>query len=125
MIGSDKARAAGEGGAIAVQVQVVVAFFQLVAFFLLAEIAVIPMIRLLLTGRLVRVLTSCKSCHGPDGTPNPAVAKMMKVEMKDLKTSDADIASVVTKGQGKMKAVTAVTGKSVDDVAAYVHSLKK
>jgi len=69
--------------------------------------------------------TSCKSCHGPDGTPNPAVAKMMKVEMKDLKTSDADIASVVTKGQGKMKAVTAVTGKSVDDVAAYVHSLKK
>jgi mono/diheme cytochrome c family protein len=75
--------------------------------------------------------TSCKSCHGPDGTPNPAVAKMMKVEMKDLKSSevqsmsDADIASVVTKGKGKMKAVTAVTGKSVDDVAAYVKSLKK
>jgi mono/diheme cytochrome c family protein len=69
--------------------------------------------------------TSCKSCHGPDGTPNPAVAKMMKVEMKDLKTTDADIAAVVTGGKGKMKAVTAVTGKSVDDVAAYVKSLKK
>jgi mono/diheme cytochrome c family protein len=75
--------------------------------------------------------TSCKSCHGPDGAPNPAVAKAMKVEMKDLKSSevqsmsDADIASVVTKGKGKMKAVTAVTGKSVDDVAAYVKSLKK
>ena len=39
--------------------------------------------------------TSCKSCHGPDGTPNPAVAKMMKVEMKDLKTTDADIAAAV------------------------------
>lgn len=69
--------------------------------------------------------TSCKSCHGPDGTPNPAVAKMMKVDMKDLKTTDADIADVITKGKGKMKAVTAVTGKSVDDVAAYVKSLKK
>jgi len=75
--------------------------------------------------------TSCKSCHGPDGTPNPAVAKMMKVEMKDLKSadiqsmSDADIATVITKGKGKMKAITAVTGKSADDVADYVHSLKK
>jgi len=69
--------------------------------------------------------TSCKSCHGPDGTPNPAVAKMMKVEMKDLKTTDADIAEVVTKGKGKMQPVKAVTGKSVDDVAAYVKSLKK
>ncbi len=75
--------------------------------------------------------TSCKSCHGPDGTANPAVAKMMKVEMKDLKSSDiqsmsdADIASVITKGKGKMQPVKAVTGKSADDVAAYVHSLKK
>ena len=30
--------------------------------------------------------TSCKSCHGTDGAPNPAVAKMMKVEIKDLKS---------------------------------------
>jgi mono/diheme cytochrome c family protein len=75
--------------------------------------------------------TSCKSCHGPDGTPNPAVAKMMKVEIKDLKSpdvqsmSDADIATVITKGKGKMQPIKAVTGKSADDVAAYVHSLKK
>ena len=27
---------------------------------------------------------SCKSCHGADGAGNPAVAKMMKVEMKAL-----------------------------------------
>ena len=69
--------------------------------------------------------TSCKSCHGPDGTPNPAVAKMMKVEMKDLKATDADIPSVITKGKGKMQPVKAVTGAAVDDVTAYVHSLKK
>ncbi len=69
--------------------------------------------------------TNCKSCHGTDGTPNPAVAKMMKVEMKDLKTSDADIAAVITNGQGKMPPVKAVNAKSAEDVAAYVHSLKK
>jgi len=75
--------------------------------------------------------TSCKSCHGPDGTPNAAVAKMMKVEMKDLRSaevqsmSNADLESVITKGKGKMQAVKAVTGKSVDDVVAHVRSLKK
>ena len=75
--------------------------------------------------------TSCKSCHGPDGTPNATVAKMMKVEMKDLKSSeiqgmsDADIAGVITKGKGKMPAMKAVTGKAVDDVVAHVRSLKK
>ena len=75
--------------------------------------------------------TSCKSCHGTDGTPNAAVAKMMKVEIEDLKSkdvqsmSDADIAMVITKGKGKMQPIKAVTGKSADDVAAYVHTLKK
>jgi mono/diheme cytochrome c family protein len=69
--------------------------------------------------------TSCKSCPGPDGKPNPAVAKMMKVEMKDLKSTDADVASVITKGKGKMQPVKGVTGKAVDDVADYVNSFKK
>ncbi len=73
---------------------------------------------------------SCKTCHGADGTPNPAIAKMMKVDMKDLKSpevqgmSNDDIKKVVTDGKGKMKPITAVTGGSVDDVVAYVHSLK-
>ena len=54
---------------------------------------------------------SCKSCHGPDGGGNPAVAKMMKVEMKDLKSaevqalSDADIKEIIVKGKDKMKPV--------------------
>ncbi len=74
---------------------------------------------------------SCKSCHGADGTPNPGVAKMMKVDMKDLKSadaqgmSDADIKKVITEGKGKMKPVATVTGASVDNVIAYVRSLKK
>jgi mono/diheme cytochrome c family protein len=74
---------------------------------------------------------SCKSCHGADGTPNPAIAKMLKADMKDLKSSevqglsDGDIKTIVTDGKGKMKPVKTVTGGAVDDVAAYVHSLKK
>jgi mono/diheme cytochrome c family protein len=74
--------------------------------------------------------TSCKSCHGPDGTPVPAVAKMMKVEMKDLKSkeiqsmTEADIAKVITGGKGKMMPIKGLNAKTADDVAAYVKTLK-
>jgi mono/diheme cytochrome c family protein len=71
---------------------------------------------------------SCKTCHGADGTPNAGVAKMMKVQMADLKTinlSAAEISAIVTGGKGKMKPIASVTGASVDDVAAYVLSMKK
>ena len=73
----------------------------------------------------------CKACHGADGAGNPAIAKMMKVEMKALgsaevqKRSDADLKMVVTMGTGKMKPVTTVTGADLDNVVAYVHSMKK
>ena len=74
---------------------------------------------------------SCKSCHGADGTPNAAVAKMMKVEMKDLKSSevqalgDDDMKKIITEGEGKMKPVKTVSGPALEDVIAYVRSLKK
>ena len=74
---------------------------------------------------------ACKSCHGADGTPNPSIAKMMKVDMKDLKSADVqgmsadEFKKVITAGKGKMRAVSSVSGPAVDDVAAYVHSLKK
>jgi mono/diheme cytochrome c family protein len=73
---------------------------------------------------------SCKSCHGADGTPNAGVAKMMKVEIKDLKSagvqglSDADMKAIITDGKGKMKPVAGVAGASLDNVVAYVKSLK-
>jgi|SRR6185503_20764192 mono/diheme cytochrome c family protein len=72
---------------------------------------------------------ACKSCHGASGSPNAAIAKMMKVEMKDLSSaevqalSDDAIKKVITEGQGKMKPVKAVT--DVAAVIAYVRSLKK
>jgi mono/diheme cytochrome c family protein len=74
---------------------------------------------------------SCKSCHGPDGTANAAVAKMMKVDMKDLKSaevqamSDDDLKKLIADGKGKMKPVKAVSGAAVENVVAYVRSLKK
>ena len=74
---------------------------------------------------------ACQSCHGPDGTPKEAIARMMKVEMKDLKSAevqdikDEDMKKIITGGKGKMRPITSVSGAAVDDVAAYVHTLKK
>jgi mono/diheme cytochrome c family protein len=74
---------------------------------------------------------SCKSCHGPDGAGNASVAKMMKVDMRDLKSadvqamSDEDIKKTITDGKGKMKPVKTVSEAALDDVVAYIRSLKK
>jgi mono/diheme cytochrome c family protein len=71
---------------------------------------------------------SCKQCHGANGTPSAGMAKAMNI--KDMKSpeiqamSNDDMKAVVTAGKGKMKPVTSVTGSSVDDVVAYVKSLK-
>jgi mono/diheme cytochrome c family protein len=73
---------------------------------------------------------SCKSCHGPDGAGNPAIAKMFKVEMRDLKSagvqamSDDDLKKIITDGKGKMKPVASVSGVATDNVVAYLRSLK-
>jgi mono/diheme cytochrome c family protein len=69
--------------------------------------------------------TKCRSCHGAEGEGNPSIAKMMKVELKPLGSSTADVKKIVTEGQGKMKPVAGVAGADLDNVVAYVHSLKK
>ena len=74
---------------------------------------------------------SCKPCHGANGQGNPGMAKMLKVEMKPLGSkevqakSDADLKKVITQGSGKMKPVASVAGKQVDDVIAFVRTLKQ
>jgi mono/diheme cytochrome c family protein len=71
---------------------------------------------------------SCKSCHGPDGTPSAGMAKAMN--LRDLKSpeaqaaSDADLQKVITDGKGKMKPVAAASA-SAADVVAYLRSIKK
>jgi mono/diheme cytochrome c family protein len=73
---------------------------------------------------------SCKSCHGPDGAGNPAIAKMFKVDMRDLKSagvqamSDADLMKIITDGKGKMKPVTSASA-SAADIVAYLRTWKK
>ncbi|HUA86363.1 MAG TPA: cytochrome c [Bryobacteraceae bacterium] len=72
----------------------------------------------------------CKSCHGADGAANPAIAKMFKVEIPDLKSaqvqgmSAAALKAVVTDGKGKMKPISSVSGADLDNVVAYVKSMK-
>src|SRR5271170_6385175 len=73
---------------------------------------------------------SCKSCHGPDGAGNPAIAKMFKVDMRDLKSpdvqamSDADLMKIIADGKGKMKPVASASA-SAADIVAYVRTWKK
>jgi len=73
----------------------------------------------------------CRSCHGADGAGNANVAKMLKAEIPALSSSevqsmsDADLKAVVTQGKGKMRPVTGLAGNQVDDVIAYVRTMKK
>jgi mono/diheme cytochrome c family protein len=74
---------------------------------------------------------ACKSCHGPDGAGNPAVAKMMKVEMKPLGSkdiqakSDDELRAVIAKGAGKMKPVTSLSDDQASAVVAFIRTLKQ
>ena len=75
---------------------------------------------------------TCKGCHGAEGaTPNEAVGKMLGATIPVLASaeiqarSDADIRKAITEGKGKMPAAKSVTGASIDDVIAYVRTLKK
>jgi mono/diheme cytochrome c family protein len=68
----------------------------------------------------------CKSCHGADGSGNSTIAKMMSVTMKPLGAqTDAEVKTAVTAGVGKMKPIAGIAAADVDNVIAYVHTLKK
>jgi len=73
---------------------------------------------------------SCKACHGAEGQGNPGIAKMLKVEMRPLGSkevqaqSDADLKKIITQGKGKMKPVASLSAKQVDDVVAFLRTLK-
>lgn len=74
---------------------------------------------------------ACKNCHGGTGDANPNIAKMMKVEIPNLGSpsvqnlSDDELKKIVTDGKGKMPPIRSVTGKSIEDVIAYVRTFKK
>lgn len=74
---------------------------------------------------------ACKSCHGAAGAPNAAIAKSLKVEMRDLASkevqalTDDEAKAIITAGKGKMRPVKSVAGADVDNVVAYMRTLKK
>ena len=73
---------------------------------------------------------SCKSCHGPDGKGNPAIAKAMKVEMKALgskevqSVSDAELTKLSLEGTGKMRPVKGISADQAKDLVAHLRTLK-
>jgi mono/diheme cytochrome c family protein len=75
----------------------------------------------------------CKMCHGEGGaTPNEGMSKMFGVPIPVLTSpeiqakSEAEIHKIVVEGKGKMPAVLKTAPPAqVDDVVAYVKSLKK
>jgi len=73
---------------------------------------------------------SCKTCHGADGRGNLKMAKMLKVEIRDLGTKEVqaktadELKKAITKGNGKMKPVTGLTSKQLEDVVAFLRTMK-
>jgi cytochrome c6 len=70
----------------------------------------------------------CQSCHGPAGTPSPALAKMMGIKPTSdpymQKLTLDDVQAAVKNGKGKMHPVAGLTDAQVRDVAAYFKTLK-
>jgi cytochrome c6 len=74
--------------------------------------------------------TNCQACHGPNGIPNPTMAKMLGVpavtspQMKVLTAQQ--MVTVVTNGKGKMPAWKGkLTDPQIKAVVAYLRTLIK
>ena len=71
----------------------------------------------------------CAMCHGPEGIPNPTMAKALGVksitdpEIKAM--TEAQIEHQVVTGKGNMKPITGLTDAQVKAVATYFKSLVK
>lgn len=73
----------------------------------------------------------CKICHGATGEGNPAMAKVMKVEIRNLGTKeiqdkkDDEWKKAITEGTGKMKPIKELSSAEIANVIAYSRTLKK
>lgn len=79
-----------------------------------------------------RVYTKkCATCHGKQGEGKAAIAKMMKVELRPLGSKevqakdDAALRKTIVEGVGKMKPVKGLSDADLNNVLAYVRTLKK
>ena len=70
--------------------------------------------------------TKCQMCHGADGSGNLPKAKVNPLGGATAQAmSDTDLKKAVTAGTGTMKPVAGVAGADLDNVVAFVRSLKK
>jgi len=68
----------------------------------------------------------CQMCHGADGSGNLPKAKANPLGGATVQAkSDADLKKAITAGTGTMKPVAGVAGADLDNVIAFVRSLKK
>jgi mono/diheme cytochrome c family protein len=68
----------------------------------------------------------CQMCHGADGSGNLPKAKVNPLGGATVQAkSDADLKKAVTAGAGTMKPVPGVAGADLDNVVAFVRTLKK
>jgi mono/diheme cytochrome c family protein len=78
-----------------------------------------------------RYMKSCKSCHGEKGEGNPNMYKVLKATVVHLgskeaqQKSDAEISQIMVKGYGKMKPQTGLTSGDVENILAFVRTLKQ
>lgn len=93
-------------------------------------LAAIPRLSADATGKDLYEKT-CKKCHGADGTPSAALAKMMKVEMKHLCSkevqakSDAELQKEAIEGVGKMKPQAGISAADAKAIVAHLRTLKR
>ncbi len=73
----------------------------------------------------------CAACHAKEGEGKPAIAKMLKVELRHLGSkevqarSDDEIRKLLTEGKGKKKPVKGLSNEDMVNVIAYVRTLAK
>ncbi len=72
----------------------------------------------------------CAMCHGPNGAGDTVIGKNMK--LKDLgsadvqKQSDAELATIISKGKGKMTPFeNKLSKEQIDGLVKYIRTLKK
>jgi mono/diheme cytochrome c family protein len=76
-------------------------------------------------------MKKCKTCHGADGQGNAGVAKLLNVTFKPLgseeiqKKTDAEFKKIITEGKDKMKPVKDLTDADMDNIIAFVRTLKQ
>lgn len=84
----------------------------------------------LAAGRAVYV-KECQTCHAASGRGNAAMAKAKMLDIKPITTpevmkkTDAELKKIITEGQKQMEPIKGLSAAELDNVLAYIRTLKK